>query len=444
MRAALFLILASFLAAPPIEGPWQGTLTVPGGSLRIVFHLSSTSGKLSAKMDSPDQGAFGIPVDEVALEGTTVRIAIARLGFTYSGTLNEAGNEISGTMKQNGAELSLNLRKLDKEPEPPKRPQEPHPPLAYREEEVTFRNAKANIELAGTLTIPKTSGPHAAAILITGSGPQDRDEALAGHKPFLVLADHLTRNGIAVLRYDDRGFAKSKGDFNTATTEDFAADAAAAFDFLKTRKEIDPKRIGLIGHSEGGVVAPMVANREPGVAFVVLMAGTAVPGDQVIFAQTRAITKAMGAPAGAVEQQIKTQQETYAAIREEKNPQAPAKRLEAVESLPPVAVKQALSPWFRYFISYDPATALEKLKVPVLALNGDLDLQVLPDQNLPVMEAALKKSGNRDVTIHRMPGLNHLFQTAKTGSPTEYVQIEETIAPAALEAISDWIRKHTE
>jgi pimeloyl-ACP methyl ester carboxylesterase len=445
MPPLLCLVLVSLLAAPRIEGPWQGSLKTPMGAIRVVFHVSgSPDGKLTAKMDSPDQGAFGFPVDEVALEGRTVRIAIARIGFTYSGTLNDDGSEISGTLRQNGVELPLVLSKLQKTPEQPKRPQEPVPPLPYREEEVTFRNTKAGIELAGTLTVPRTAGPHPAAILISGSGPQDRNEAIAGHKPFLVLADHLTRNGIAVLRYDDRGFAKSKGDFNSATTEDFAADAAAAFEFLMTRKDIDPKRVGLIGHSEGGIVAPIVANREPGVAFVVLMAGTAVTGDQVILEQSRAIAKAMGASAEAVERQMKAQHEAFAAMREEKDPDALAKRLEALPGAQAASVKRALTPWFRYFIAYDPAPALEKLKQPVLALNGELDLQVLPDQNLPPMEAALKRSGNPDATIRRMPGLNHLFQNAKTGLPAEYAKIEETMAPAALEAISTWIRKRVE
>lgn len=443
MLAPLLLVFASMPAPPTLAGPWQGSLKTPMGAIRVVFHAAATpDGKLTAKMDSPDQGVFGFPVDEFAIEGRTVRIAIARIGFTYSGTLNEAGNEISGTLKQNGVELPLILRKLEKPPEQPKRPQEPSPPLPYREEEITFPNAKAGIELAATLTVPKTAGPHPAAILISGSGPQDRNEALAGHKPFLVLADHLTRNGIAVLRYDDRGFGKSKGDFNAATTEDFASDAAAAFEFLKTRTEIDPKRIGLIGHSEGGIIAPIVANREPGIAFVVLMAGTAVSGDKVILEQSRAIAKAMGASAEVIERQMKMQRETFAAILEEKDPNALAKRLEAMPGAQTAAVKRALTPWFRYFLTYDPAPALEKLKAPVLALNGELDLQVLPDQNLPVLEAALKKSGNPDVTIRRLPGLNHLFQTATTGLPAEYAKIDETIAPVVLEAISGWIRKH--
>jgi len=329
--------------------------------------------------------------------------------------------------------------------EHPKRPQEPVAPYPYSATDVTVDNTGANVKLACTLTAPQTAGPHPAVVLITGSGPQDRDESLMGHKPFLILSDHLTRKGIAALRCDDRGIGKSTGDFAAATTADFSTDTVAEVEFLKTRKEIDAKRIGLIGHSEGALIAPMVANRNPSIAFIVLMAGPAVPGDQIILEQMKAIVQASGAPAAVLEPQIAMEKKVFEILRSEPNNEAAAKKLE--EALPPGAAKEqakrATSAWFRYFIDYDPAPALQKLKVPVLALFGEKDLQVLPAQNLAPMEAAFKKSGNPKTTVKVLPGLNHLFQPAKTGSPSEYGKTEETMAPLALDTISGWIRTQT-
>jgi hypothetical protein len=302
------------------------------------------------------------------------------------------------------------------------------------------------VTLAGTLTLPAGKGPHPAVVLITGSGPQDRDETLMGHKPFLVLADHLSRRGVAVLRYDDRGIGKSKGNFSIATTADFAQDAEGALEYLKRRAEIRAKQVGLAGHSEGGIIAPMVAARRQDVAFVVLLAGTAVPGSAVILEQGHAMAKA----AGASEEKLRDARVKHMAFEKVMAESGDAaeleKKLRAVfggGAGVDAQIRQVTSPWFRYFFTYDPAPALGKVKCPVLALNGEKDLQVLPDQNLPVMKAALEKGGNKDVTIVRLPGLNHLFQAAKTGAVSEYAQIEETMNPAALDAVSGWIGQHT-
>lgn len=336
------------------------------------------------------------------------------------------------------------------------RPQEPKKPYPYDEEEVGYENKRDGVKLAGTLTFPRGKGPFPAVLLITGSGPQDRNESLLGHKPFLVLADYLTRQGIAVLRVDDRGVGGSTGSTLNSTTENFAADVTAGIEFLKTRKEIDPKQIGLIGHSEGGLVAPMVAAQNGDVAFIVLMAGAGLTGEEVLYKQGAMIMKANGASAGQLAKQRATQESMFKILKEEKDPAAAEKRLreELSKSLTEeekkkseqtiaVHIKLANTPWFRYYLTLDPRPALRKVKCPVLALNGENDLQVSANENLREIEAALKAGGNNDGAIVRLPKLNHLFQTSETGSPNEYIKIEETIAPVALRTIGDWILKRT-
>jgi len=328
-----------------------------------------------------------------------------------------------------------------------KRPQNPVKPYPYRDEDVSYENKVQNVTLAATLTIPQGKGPFPGVLLITGSGPQDRDESLMQHKPFLILSDYLTRHGIVVLRADDRGTAKSTGVFATATTADFATDVEAGIAYLKTRAEVDPHKIGLIGHSEGGVIAPMVAARNKDVAFIVMMAGTGVPGDEILVAQGEAIAVASGkAPDEAAKDAVK-KREMLKLVETEKDEAVLEKELkekmagDVPEAQAGFAVKQLTSPWFRYFLAYDPATALRKVTCPVLAINGSLDKQVLPSQNLPPIRKALEEAGNKHFEIDELPGLNHLFQTAKTGSPAEYAQIEETMSPVALEKMSGWILK---
>jgi fermentation-respiration switch protein FrsA (DUF1100 family) len=325
------------------------------------------------------------------------------------------------------------------------RPQEPKPPFPYRVEEVSFASRAAAVRLAGALTLPEGKGPFPAAILLAGSGPNDRNESLFAHKPFLVLADYLTRHGIAVLRYDKRGFDKPRGEFLQATTADFADDAEGALDYLKTRAEIDPKVIGLIGHSEGGLEAPMVAARRPDAGFVVLLAGPGVRATELLKVQAAKMERASGASEAAIEQNGQLQEKIFQILKDEKNDQAAnGKIVAALGGLPgaKAEAEQDASPWFRSFVFYDPAPALEKTKCPVLALNGELDLQVAAEQSLPAIEAALKKGGNKDFEIVKLPRLNHLFQTAQTGSVMEYGQIEETMSPSALEKVANWIAAH--
>ncbi len=429
-----------------IDGDWLGTLDLGGAKLRLVLHITNMEDGLSATADSPDQSANSIPVSSITRAGDTLKFEIKVVNAGFEGAIAKDRLSIDGTFTQGGQKFPLLLKPvkgpvaaIDR-----KRPQNPVKPYPYREEEVAYRNEGAGIQLAATLTLPPGKGPFPAVVLITGSGPQDRDESLLGHKPFLVLADHLTRHGIAVLRADDRGTAKSQGDFAKATSADFATDAEAGLAYLKTRPEIDSRKLGLIGHSEGGLIAPMVAARNSSVAFIVMMAGTGVSGAEILPAQISAIAEASGESHEKALALGANNREILAMLKQGASDEALLKKM--AEMAPTVSAEQQRAqlkplqtPWFRYFLSYDPAEALRQVKCPVLAINGEKDMQVLPAQNLPVIRKAL--AGNTKAEVEQLAGLNHLFQTAKTGAPGEYSEIEETISPVALDRISGWIGK---
>jgi len=436
------------LPAGGVVGHWVGTLSVPGMDLRLVFHIQQAdSGSLVGTLDSPDQGAYGLQLSTVTKdEDGSVVFAIASLGGRYDGRMSPDGEEIEGYWGQGGGSFPLSLRRGDAEAFAPKRPQEPRPPFPYEVVEVGFDGGQAGVRLAGTLTIPVGDGPHPAVVLITGSGPQDRDEMVFGHRPFLVLADYLTRRGVLVLRYDDRGVGESTGDFGAAATPDFASDARAAVAFLRGRSEVDPGRVGLIGHSEGAVVVPMVVNQGADVAFAVLLAGTGVVGRELLVLQAKAINRASGLPEDAVEERSVIQRRILDIAAEADDDSVAAAQVrtilaeagltgEAAEA----QVRALLSPWMKFFLVYDPIPDLRRMQVPVLLLNGERDTQVPPTENLLPMAAALREMGRPDVTAEVLPGLNHLFQTSITGAPSEYAGIEETFAPSALELIGDWI-----
>lgn len=464
------LLIGMFFAAMPalgqdaskVVGDWAGALDVGAVKLRLVVHITrGDDGALRATMDSIDQSAMGIPIDIVTFDGKALRLELTSLRAGFDGTLDESSNRLTGSWKQSGVTLPLQLdRAEDASSLIPKRPQEPKPPFPYDSRDISFANG--DVTLAGTLTLPRSPGPHAAAVLISGSGAQNRDEAVMGHKPFLVLADHLTREGIAVLRFDDRGVGESTGSFETATTADFASDAEAGVTFLKSLPEIDATHIGLIGHSEGGIVAPMVAARSSDVTFVVLLAGVGVPIDDLLRVQSRLLLEANGASPEYIAWNERLRTRMFTIAKAESDSVAREEKLRAaiqtaVAQLPPGATltdeeKAGLeggvgfvsSPWMRFLLAYEPASTLRRVRQPVLALNGELDLQVAPSQNLPVIQKALAEGGNRDVTAAELPKLNHLFQTAVTGSPNEYGAIEETMSPIALRAISDWIVARTQ
>ncbi|MDP2037868.1 MAG: alpha/beta hydrolase [Ignavibacteria bacterium] len=444
------------------ESLWEGKLKIGSVELRLVLKLYQNEDKsFGADLDSPDQGVLNIQATSTIVTDDSVKIEIKSIMGSYSAAFIKDSAKVRGIFKQAGMALPLELKKIDKVSEV-KRPQMPKKPYPYNEEEITFENKEANITLAGTFTFPKDEGKYPAVVMVTGSGPQDRDESLMNHKPFLVIADYLTRNGIAVLRFDDRGIAKSKGSFTTATSADFATDALAAVEYLKTRKEIDSKKIGIAGHSEGGLIAPMCAVNSSDVSFIVLLAGTGVSGKDVIVLQTELIVRANGAKEEDVQKAKNENIRIFGVVAEDTDSLQMFNKLLAMynddiskmsdeEKKKPENskesfdrnVKQILSTWFRFFIKYDPRPTLEQVTIPVLALNGGKDLQVDPKQNLPEIEKALKAGGNKNFKTVELPGLNHLFQPAETGSPSEYSKIETTFSEDALKIMKDWILEVT-
>jgi fermentation-respiration switch protein FrsA (DUF1100 family) len=453
MKKAVFFLMTILLSftmfGQEITGQWNGFLKVPGGQLALVFNISKSENGYSATMDSPDQGAKGIPVTTTKFENATLKLEIPSARIVFEGELNQY-NVIVGTFTQSGQSFPLNLSKEKLEKEILKRPQEPQKPYSYYTEDVTFENKTDKNVLAGTLSLPSKEGKFPVVILISGSGPQNRDEEILGHKPFLVLADYLTKKGIAVLRFDDRGTAKSTGEYKTATTLDFANDVRAGIAYLQTRKEIDKNKIGLIGHSEGGIIAPIVAQNSKDVKFIILLAGPGLRGDQLMLLQKEMIERQKGIS----ENEIKKGQEIFkgaydiivASSANDVNLKSKAfnylkSKLDdsANDTQISALSSQITSPWLVSFLKLDPTIALEKVKCPVLALNGEKDLQVPADVNLEAIKAALTKGGNKNVTTKKLSNLNHLFQESKTGSPDEYATIEQTFSPVALEEISKWI-----
>lgn len=455
-RTVLLALLATPIGASPqvaedpLVGIWEGILDAGTSQVRLVLHVSrDEAGTLAAALDSPDQGAVGIAATSASSQGGAFAFQFASLGAAFEGSLSEDGRALEGDFSQGPVVLTLRMERTDA-PSEPERPQHPRPPFPYRVEEARIHDGGADVVLAGTLTLPEGPGPFPAAVLVSGSGPQDRDESLMGHKPFLVLADHLTRAGIAVLRYDDRGVGRSTGSFATATTDDFTTDALAAVRFLDARDDIGA--VGIVGHSEGGLVAPLAASRSSTVRFVVLLAGPGLTGAEILDLQAAMINRAAGAPEEMIRANRALQGTLFDILRAEPDPEraAPLLRQALREGQPAGAptpspqaleaeVRQLNSPWFRFFLDYDPRPALETVRVPVLALNGELDLQVPPTANLREVREALERGGNPDVTATMLPGLNHLLQPARTGAPDEYARIRETMSPVALRAVSGWI-----
>jgi uncharacterized protein len=448
----LIILISSSLKAQDITGQWNSLLKTDEVQLNVVFRIAKIDTGYTSALDSPDKNVYGIPATSVDFENPYLKIEVSSLQIIYTGVLSDK-NFIVGTFRQSGKSYGMNLLRYA-------RPQEPAKPYPYYSEDITFVNTKDKITLAGTLTLPGKEGLFPAVILISGSGPQNRDEELYGHKPFLVLADHLTKNGIAVLRFDDRGTAKSKGDFQTATSEDFAKDVEAALIYLKTRKEIDKNKIGLIGHSEGGIIAPMVAARSKDVGFIVLLAAPGIQGIELMLIQQELVFKAYGLNNGVVQRKKEVSKGAFEIIINSNNNDKEILRSDLTEyfkkslsELPKTErpldleknidqrVNQLLTPWWLFFLKYDPSIILKDIKCPVLALNGEKDLQVPPKENLGAIKQGLEKGNNKKITIKELPGLNHLFQECKTGSTAEYYGIEQTFSPKTLNEISNWIKE---
>lgn len=444
---------SSFLQAQSLKGRWEGTLSFSGTQIPLVFNIEQVSNGWKASLDSPSQGAVGIPVDSLRLEGDSLILLLPRMGVKYAGKLGASFRTIQGEWKQGGLSLPLNMQKTADEAGN-KRPQEPTEPFPYHSEDIQFENKEAGITLAGTFTRPKEDGQYPAVVLVSGSGPQDRDETILEHKPFFVLADYLTRQGIAVLRYDDRGFAQSQGNFIKSTTNDFAGDAAAAVAYLQYRPDVKANQVGMLGHSEGGLIAPLVAQQDVPLAFTVLLAAPALPGHELMVAQVGTLSKAQGSSTELIEQRKKLQGELLSIVLHEQDSTEAAQKLKDLFSMayeemalqannsgtPSQAqinaqVAQLLSPWYRNFIAYNPQPALNELSVPTLALYGGKDVQVPAELN----KKAIHSLGNELIQIKVFPEMNHLFQPATTGLPQEYGQIETTLAPEVLETISQWI-----
>lgn len=448
------IVFAFSLSAQNITGTWSGDLEVQGMKLPLVLHIQQNKDSLTSTLDSPMQGAKDIAVDITTFSANELRFEIKKLTVVYEGKFS--GDSIQGTFKQGGMYLPLKFKKAGEKATELKRPQMPQPPFNYNIEEVSFINAAQGNTLAGTLTTPKDKNNFPLVVLITGSGAQDRDETLLGHKPFWVIADHFTKNGIGVLRLDDRGVGGSSKGKEDVTSADFATDIDAAVKYLQKRGF---KNIGLVGHSEGGMIAPIVATKNKDVKFIVLMAGPGVPIDQLMAAQTYAISKASGATEQEARESVETNKKIYSFIKNYKGDSLEkdmkviiSKELENNTEVKAMAEKQKMmivqqqvkmvaSPWFRYFIKFNPQEYLTKIKIPVLAIDGILDVQVTAKENLASIKSALQKAGNKKFETIELPGLNHLFQEAKTGAPTEYGQIEQTVSPKALDIMTNWILK---
>lgn len=436
-----------------IDGHWEGAIDAITGSLDIqVDFVTRTDGEVTAALDIPAQGVEDFPITDISLVGSKLSFEIVEFGASFSGSIE--GDTISGEFSQSGLSMSLDLRRSEVDEFVTVLP------LPYDEQEVTFQNG--DVTLSGTLSLPSGDGSHPAVVLLTGSGPQNRDENIFGFKLFVVLADHLTRQGVAVLRYDDRGVGGSTGNLDDATLEDLAMDSLAAVELLRNHSRINAEQIGFLGHSEGGVTGPMAAAQSERAAFVIMMAGPTTTLEKILIAQSRLILEANGASEEQIQAQQDLQNMLFKAIRTGEGwdtveaetrqqiragiEELPTDQRDAigdvdefVESVLQPQLQASKTPSFRYFLDYDPAPTLEELTFPVLALFGGLDLQVPAKINGELAMKISESSENSDFTIETFPKANHLFQEALTGSPTEYTSLEKAFIPGFLDTISDWL-----
>jgi len=449
--------------AQDISGNWAGQVQLGSDKkLEFIFYITKDGGNYTTVIDIPTNRVTGLKPKATTFTDNNLLVDGSNLGIKYEGVFDSTIQKFKGEFSEGQNKIPLNLEKLKGKLKTTKvnRPQEPNKPYPYHEEEVRFNNTEANVTLAGTFTKPKTETEHPVVILITGSGPQDRDQTFAGHKPFLVLADYLTRQGIAVLRYDDRGTSESTGNFSTATTEDFANDVVAAVNYLKTRDDVDIDNIGLIGHSEGGIIAPLATNKaKKDVSFIISLAGTGISGAEFSLWQATSMRGFPVPDEAAFENAIREGISIASADQDLSAIRAALKthyNSTLVPILKPVVgsnekiagaidnlINANTTPWVRYFYSYNPADEYAKIKKPVLSLNGSKDTQVPAKIHQEGIKKALEKAKNKKFQIIELDGLNHLFQEADTGKMDEYSKIDQTFSPKALEIISDWILKQT-
>lgn len=445
-RIIILLLFVVLQSQAQIEGYWKGEIDLNVQKLEMAFDIKAVEEGYSATLDVPAQGAFDFPVDEVSFQNGQLQLKMNAMDASYSGTLKDSG--IEGNFTQRGMTFPLNLAKAEKKEQKKTRPQDPQPPFKYNIEEVAFVNEKEGNKLVGTLTIPYGEGPFPAMVLVSGSGQQDRDEELMNHRPFWIIADYCALHGIAVLRYDDRGIGGSEGEVNNATSMDFSYDAEAAFDYLRNRKEINASKVGILGHSEGGIINFMVSARRPEVAFLVSLAGPAVNGIEVLKEQQAALLRASGISEEMIQFSGNANAQMFDIIEASSSREEADSLLRQLvkgwgynEELAEQTVGQMASPWMYYFLRYDPTEAIIKTNCPALLLNGSKDLQVIASQNLPGYEKIIAEHGKTNLTLRELPDLNHLFQHCETGSPNEYYEIEETISPEVLEMIVGFVKE---
>ena len=460
--AGLVAVFSAF-GQKNVSGIWQGMLT--GTQFRLVFHITEDKNGLSASLDSPDQGVMNIKASTITLKGDSVTISFNRPTVTYQGKIAN-DSSIDGTWIQNNVNASLHLNRTA-QAIVLNRPQTPRPPFPYKSQDVIYFNPDKSIQYGATITIPEGKGPFPAALLITGSGQQNRDEEIFGHKPFAVIADYLTRNGYIVLRVDDRSIGQTTGNFATSTSRDFANDAEISLDYLKQRPEVNANKIGLIGHSEGGMIAQVIAAERKDIAFIISLAG---PGEKITGLMTHQ-DSAVLASAGMSKNYVAVYSELYGkllpaivaagsksdaadtarAVMDQWINRSPKEIVLATTGIHDDASKDKLinkfvdqlyTPWWRYFLTYDPAPNIKKSNAQVLVLNGDKDIQVIAATNLPAWEEALKKSRSKSYEIKKLPGLNHLFQHCMLCTVPEYGKLEETFAPEVLSLMVTWLNAH--
>jgi pimeloyl-ACP methyl ester carboxylesterase len=467
------LLFINQVKAQDITGSWQGLISVGGTNLHLVFNINKTDTSYSTTFDSPDQKVFGIACSKTYNVKDSVFIEIAIIKGAYKG-LWDGKDGITGVYRQGAGHIAVDMKRItdaDKAAalKEPVRPQTPKPPFSYSSEDVEYDNADKSMHYGATFTKPKGDGKYPAVIIISGSGTQDRDGTIMGHKLYWVLANYLTKNGIAVLRVDDRGAGKSSlgKDINSATSADFSYDVEASLNYLETRNDVDKKHLGLIGHSEGGIIAPMVAARRKDVNFMVLWGAPAIGGARVLSEQTGDGLKEMGVDSVAVNAFKSLNLQLFGQFASSPNKDVLDKKIVTIfddwkkvqspkilNDLRPngTIVAQDLfknfntlydTAWSHFFVVYDPAKDLSEVKCSVLAVNGSKDTQVNAETNLAEIKEILAKNGNKHFEIRELPGLNHLLQTANTGAVPEYEKIDETMSPEAMNIISGWIKIHT-